>query len=51
MEVSPEGTAEGSPRRFSRPFGTRWFRPDQPNVETSLKRWAIVACPSGTGGL
>ena len=42
--VSPEGTAELR-CSFSRPFGTDsehsgWF--------PTLKRWAIIGCPSGT---
>jgi hypothetical protein len=37
----PEGTAEI--RLFSRPFGTNWCVREVP----TLKRWAIVAHPSG----
>jgi len=42
-KISPEGTADPS-RDFSRPFGTKPTRCLFP----TLKRWAIVACPSGT---
>ena len=44
--LSPEGTAELGPP-VSRPFGTNsisCFR------SPTLKRWAIIACPSGTRG-
>src|SRR5579883_486548 len=40
---SPEGTAE-PPHTLSRPFGTDSKRPPYP----TLKRWAILSCPSGT---
>ena len=44
LGFSPEGTAEiAGP--FSRPFGT--YSSGRPNP--TLKRWAIVRCPSGTG--
>ena len=41
--LSPEGTAED--RSLSRPFGT--CRTNRPHP--ALKRWAIFACPFGTG--
>jgi len=41
--LSPEGTAEE--RSLSRPFGT--CRTNRPHP--ALKRWAILACPFGTG--
>jgi len=49
--VRPEGTVEGSRIVSAVPSGLDDLGTDQPNVETTLKRWAIVACPSGTGGL
>jgi hypothetical protein len=41
--ICPEGTAEAA--TLSRPFGT-WRRVA---VAPALKRWAIIACPYGTG--
>jgi len=41
--ISPEGTAEAA--TLSRPFGT-WRRAA---MAPALKRWAIIACPYGTG--
>jgi hypothetical protein len=41
---SPEGTADGAGSRLSRPSGTRHPRDRPP----TLKRWAIIRCPSGT---
>src|SRR5436190_359826 len=43
-EVSPEGTADTT--EFSRPFGTQC---SSHNGLPTLKRWAIIGCPSGTG--
>ena len=40
---SPEGTAETA-RALGRPFGTYFLRLQNP----TLKRWAIIRCPSGT---
>jgi len=42
--LSPEGTAESA--TVNRPFGTESCG----NAYPALKRWAIVICPSGTGG-
>ena len=39
---SPEGTVETA-RALGRPFGTYFLRQNP-----TLKRWAIIRCPSGT---
>ena len=45
-ESSPEGTVEWAERavELSRPFGTN----PRGHAHPALKRWAILACPSGT---
>ena len=44
--ASPEGTTDANcqPSRIGRPFETR----PAPTLNPTLKRWAIVNCPSGT---